>query len=277
MNYYGLLDERLQENIWETTIPLQIKINPTDLITSNVPLSLYFNVPRICYLSSILEEVIKNIQFHVKINLSDLWIECESKPIKWQYPIGVLADSLGIDISEGPIPLTIRIKDMPKNEVLEYSNMNILKFYFFGALKEADVIRYPIEKKAFNLSKEHTERLEKLIYENNPKIIFDYRKIMNFEEQISKFPTKLVFCRTDIIFAKAAEIKQGNEVNYSIGQFLSDTLKKETYQKIKEKCKILIHGIEIEENMSFLFYYFNFSYMDTFLYIVFVDKLMDNK
>ena len=26
MNYYGLLDERLQESVWETRIPLKIKM-----------------------------------------------------------------------------------------------------------------------------------------------------------------------------------------------------------------------------------------------------------
>ena len=72
---------------------------------------------------------------------------------------------------------------------------------------------------------------------------------------------------------KAAEIKEGNEISYTLGDFLNDALKPETYNKIKERCKILIHGIEIEEKMSFLFYYFNFSYLDTFLYITFVDKI----
>ena len=35
----------------------------------------------------------------------------------------------------------------PKNQVLEYISMGALKFYFFGVLKEADVFRYPIDKK----------------------------------------------------------------------------------------------------------------------------------
>ena len=78
-----------------------------------------------------------------------------------------------------------------------------LKFYFFGALKEADVFRYPIDKKAFETGKDW---LEKLIYENNPKNIIDYRKIMTFE----------VFNRTDIVFVKAAEIKEGNEISYTL-------------------------------------------------------------
>ena len=272
MNYFGLLDERLQESVWETRIPLKIKMSTKDLISSNIPLTLYYSLPRVFYLSSIFGDIIKNFEGWVQVNLPDLWIECENKPLRWQYPLGVLVDSLGLDISKGPITLTVRLREMPKNAVLEYQSMDSLKFYFFGALKEADVIRYPIEKKAFDMGLEKTERLKKVVYENNPKNIIDYRKIMTFDKQMSKYPVKLVFNKTDIVFVKSANITPGNEVNYTLGNFLNDALKKETYEKIKERCKILIHGIEIEENMSFLFYYFNFSYLDTFLYIIFVDK-----
>ena len=272
MNYFGLLDERLQESVWETRIPLKIKMSTKDLISSNIPLTLYYSLPRVFYLSSIFGDIIKNFEGCVQVNLPDLWIECENKPLRWQYPLGVLVDSLGLDISKGPITLTVRLREMPKNAVLEYQSMDSLKFYFFGALKEADVIRYPIEKKAFDMGLEKTERLKKVVYENNPKNIIDYRKIMTFDKQMSKYPVKLVFNKTDIVFVKSANITPGNEVNYTLGNFLNDALKKETYEKIKERCKILIHGIEIEENMSFLFYYFNFSYLDTFLYIIFVDE-----
>ena len=272
MNYFGLLDERLQESVWETRIPLKIKMSTKDLISSNIPLTLYYSLPRVFYLSSIFGDIIKNFEGCVQVNLPDLWIECENKPLRWQYPLGVLVDSLGLDISKGPITLTVRLREMPKNAVLEYQSMDSLKFYFFGALKEADVIRYPIEKKAFDMGLEKTERLKKVVYENNPKNIIDHRKIMTFDKQMSKYPVKLVFNKTDIVFVKSANITPGNEVNYTLGNFLNDALKKETYEKIKERCKFLIHGIEIEENMSFLFYYFNFSYLDTFLYIVFVDK-----
>ena len=91
--------------------------------------------------------------------------------------------------------------------------MGALKFYFFGALKEADVFRYPIDKKAFETGKDWSE---KLIYENNPKNIIDYRKIMTFDKQMAKYPAKLVFNRTDIVFVKAAEIKEGNGISYTL-------------------------------------------------------------
>ena len=272
MNYFGLLDERLQESVWETRIPLKIKMSTKDLISSNIPITLYYSLPRIFYLSSIFGDIIKNFEGSVQVKFEDLWIECENKPLRWQYPLGVLVDSLGLDISKGPITLTVRLREFPKNAVLEYQSMETLKFYFFAALKEADIVRYPIDKKAFDMGLEKTAQLKKVVYDNNPKNIIDYRKIMTFDKQMAKYPAKLVFNRTDIVFVKSAEIKEGNEINYTLGDFLNDDLKKETYEKIKERCKILIHGIEIEENMSFLFYYFNFSYLDTFLYIVFVDK-----
>jgi len=273
MNYYGLLDERLQENVWETRIPLKIKISPKDLISSNIPITLYYSLPRISYLSSIFGDIIKNFEGCIQVNLSDLWIECENKPLRWQYPIGVLIDSLGIDTAKGPITLTARVREIPKEDVLQCQSLDSLRFYFFNSIKEADAIRYPTDKKVFNLKNNETDRLKKLIYENNPKNITDYRKIMNFDKKISKYPAKLVFCRTDVVIVKSIDIKEGEEKNYTIGNFLNDSLTKDVYEKLKEKCKIIIHGIEIEENMSFLFYYFNFSYLDTFLYISFVDKI----
>ena len=273
MNYYGLLDERLQENVWETRIPLKIKMSPKDLISSNIPLTLYYSLPRISYLSSIFGDVIKNFEGSIQVNLPDLWIECENKPLRWQYPLGVLIDSLGIDTSKGPITLTVRFREIPKDEVVQYESLDTLRFYFMNAIKEADVIRYPTDKKVFNLKTNDTDRLKKIIYENSPKNITDYRKIMNFDKKLNKYPVKLVFCRTDIVLVKPADVKEGEEKNYTIGNYLCDALTQNIYDKLKQKCKVIIHGIEIEENMSFLFYYFNFSYMDTFLYISFVDKI----
>ena len=273
MNYFGLLDERLQENVWETRIPLKIKMSPKDLISSNIPLTLYYSLPRISYLSSIFGDVIKNFEGSIQVNLPDLWIECENKPLRWQYPLGVLIDSLGIDTSKGPITLTVRFREIPKDEVVQYESLDTLRFYFMNAIKEADVIRYPTDKKVFNLKTNDTDRLKKIIYENSPKNITDYRKIMNFDKKLNKYPVKLVFCRTDIVLVKPADVKEGEEKNYTIGNYLCDVLTQNVYDKLKQKCKVIIHGIEIEENMSFLFYYFNFCYMDTFLYISFVDKI----
>ena len=94
-----------------------------------------------------------------------------------------------------------------------------------------------MDKKVFNLKTNDTDRLTKIIYENNPKNITDYRKIMDFDKKISKYPAKLIFCRTDYILVKSAEIKEGNESSYTIGQFIKDSLSEGVYNKLKEKLK----------------------------------------
>ena len=275
MNNYGLLDERMQESVWKTTIPLKIQISRKDLLANNIPLTLYYSLPRISYLSSIFGDIIKNFESCINVNLSELWIECEGKPLRWQYPLGVLIDSLGIDTSKGPISLTVRVRDIPSDVVLQYKSMDTLRFYFINSIKEADVIRYPTDQKVFNLKKEITDRLIQIVYDNNPLNITDYRKIMNFDKKISKYPAKLIFCKTDMVLTKSAEIKEGEEKNYTMKDFLNNALTEDVYKKLKEKCRIVIHGIDVEEDMSFLFYYLNFSYMDTFLYITFVSKEKD--
>ena len=125
------LDERLQENVWETRIPLKIKISPKDLITS-VPLTLYYSLPRISYLSSIFGDIIKNFEGFIQVQLSDFWIECEGVPLKWQYPFGVLVDNLGIDASSGPLTLTVHIKDFPSEKVVQYTSLDSIRFYFIN-------------------------------------------------------------------------------------------------------------------------------------------------
>ena len=43
-----------------------------------------------------------------------------------------------------------------------------------------------------------------------------------------------VFNRTDIVFVKAAEIKEGNEISYTLCDFLNDALKKMFIQKLRK-------------------------------------------
>ena len=57
-----------------------------------------------------------------------------------------------------------------------------------------------------------------------------------------------------------------------MGNYLKTVLGENNYDDLKKICNILIHGLEIKEDMSFIFYYSNFLYMDNFLYITFVEK-----
>jgi autophagy-related protein 5 len=276
MNPQDFIDERIQDSVWETKIPLKIEMSDKDLISGNKPLTLYFSLPRTSYIVSIYPDLIKAFENCVSAKLPDLWLNYNNIPIKWQYPLGVLVDSLGIDINHGPVLLKVRVREMPNDQVLKCESVNSLKEYVSQALKEADVLKHPLGKPYIRAEIKLTDKMKQIFYENDPKNITEWRKIMKSieerDQEIKKYPTKLIFCKTELILTKPALIPHGEEKNYSIGKYLSDVLSPNTYESLKKKCRVLVHGLEIEEDMQYLFYYYNFCYMDNFLYVVFQTK-----
>ena len=53
-----------------------------------------------------------------------------------------------------------------------------------------------------------------------------------------------VFNRTDIVFVKAAEIKEGNEISYTLCDFLNDALKKMFIQKLRKDAEKKFIGLK---------------------------------
>jgi hypothetical protein len=60
--------------------------------------------------------------------------------------------------------------------------------------------------------------------------------------------------------------------NYSLKDYFYDYFNPEVLEGIKQRMKILIHGIEIDLNLPLLFVYYNFSNLDQFLYITLAFK-----
>ena len=69
-------------------------------------------------------------------NLSDIWLEYNKIPLKWQFPIGVIVDSLNIDLSQGPIPIYVHSRSIPMEKVLIYESLDSLRIYYFSSLKD---------------------------------------------------------------------------------------------------------------------------------------------
>lgn len=87
---------------------------------------------------------------------------------------------------------------------------------------------------------------------------------------IRKLPIKIVFNKTDIILNKPFILNDSHlsdYENYSLANYLNDYFSPEAYDAIKEKMKILIHGVEMDMNLPLLFVYYNFTHLDQFLYL----------
>ena len=120
-------------------------------------------------------------------------------------------------------------------------------------------------------------------------------------EKINRYPVRLVFAKTSFVICKPMEFKPDeNVMTVTMREYLDRALGKETVDTIniqvskdipaillaagmhclgcpasqeetlEEAC--MVHGIDVEESMPFLFYYLHFSYMDNFLYVCFVEQ-----
>lgn len=275
MNPLNNADDQIQTAVWDTTINLKIEMANVDLIDANIPIPLYYTIPRIGYLSKLFGDLIANFKNNVPMTPKEIWLEYEKIPIKWQYPLGVIVDSLGIDLKKGPIPFYVHVRNIPKDKVLTYEGLDTLKKYYFAAIKEANMIKFPKEQKILNLDLDDTKLLNEIINSNQRNLIVDFRKVMNKVHSnsiIEKYPVRLIFNKTDLIITKPVNVPNEKINTYTLKDYLIDVFGEELYNLLKEKTKIIIHGLEIEEQISFLFYYLNFSYMDNFLYIVFYEK-----
>ncbi len=82
-----------------------------------------------------------------------------------------------------------------------------------------------------------------------------------------------MFNKTDIVLNKPFVLNDGIDFeNYSLQNYFNDYFNPEVFDGIKQRMKILIHGIEIDLNLPLLFIYYNFAYMDQFLYITLAFK-----
>lgn len=274
------LDERFQENIWETTIPIKFQIDQHDLTTANQPLALYVCVPRVAYIASYFNDIMDNLKGIVETELKEIWLELEGVPIKWNYPIGPILDSIGINLENGPVSLTVHIKELDAKKVIRFYNTGDLVFHYKNALKAGTQISYKVGKPALGVLPENTQRINLLPLCNDFKMLGEYRKIMNEvdakgleqnNQKVDRYPVRLVLCNGDSILTRGVRIDTENEEKYTMKNFFQEIFD-EVYDEIKQKCNIIIHGMPIEEDMNFLYYYYNFQYVDTFLYISFNEK-----
>ena len=275
MSLQDSLDERLQEDIWDSKIVVKVQLSKSETLDSSKNLSYYFFVPRVGYLCNIFGDLMKAFNL-TQTDKTTIWMDYREIPIKWQLPFGVIADALNMNVDK-PVMMDFHVTNIPVN-VVNFQSLNSLKLQFNNSIKESNQIKYPKKKAILDLGAEDTKLLTDLsqlkdgsdMLAKFRKLILSINKKDDEEDNLEKFPVRLVFDKTDLILTKAVSLKGKNQ--YTIGQFFNDTFGEEVYSQLKERCLIKIHGIEVEESALFLFYYNNFYYLDNYLYIVFIEK-----
>lgn len=176
----------LQEKVWGGSIPLEIRLAPSDCRTYDESDPYFVQPPRLSYLPFVLERL-RNFFGSSLINpdaeAHDAWLSIEGVPLKWHYPLGLLYDlysgaepvnpkkdgtassqpalasSANVD---APLPwrLTIHYTDYPGDQLIQLdSEGRALLDSYINAVKEADFIRNGSAKTVMSMSKEDSDSL----------------------------------------------------------------------------------------------------------------------
>lgn len=185
----------LQSRIWSGSLPLEIKLAPTDCRTFANSEPYLIQYPRLSYLAFLLPRLhaffaYKLIDPATPANAA--WLEFESVPLKWHYPAGLLFDlysgaepvdspreeemgeSLATAGTEPPLPwkLFVHYSGYPSEQLIQLdADGKVLLDTFINGVKEADFIRNGSARTVMGLSREDSEALWRSV---ETRECFDY-------------------------------------------------------------------------------------------------------
>lgn len=178
----------LQRQIWNGSIPLEIRLAASDCRTYNESEAYLVQPPRLSYLAFLLQRLhdfFLPALIEPEVDAYDAWLSFEGVPLKWHYPLGLLYDlfsgaepfglngerresrqstlNVGSTSPEGsllPWRLTIHYTDYPGEQLihLDREGRALLDSYI-NAVKEADYIRNGSAKTVMSMSKDDSDSL----------------------------------------------------------------------------------------------------------------------
>ncbi|KAJ4300997.1 Autophagy protein 5 [Kalmusia sp. IMI 367209] len=173
---------RLQQRVWNASIPLEIRLHKEDCRTYEDSDPYLIQFPRISYLGLALQKLhnfFYSSLIYPHVSPSEAWLEYDGVPLKWHYPLGLLYDLYSgaepaypshasgeqhtpLEEAEEPLPwkLTVHFSNYPDNQLIKLDTEDKhLHDLFMNNVKQADYLRTGTGKTVMFLSKEDSEQL----------------------------------------------------------------------------------------------------------------------
>ena len=178
----------LQNSIWDGSLPLEIRLSPSECRVYDQADPYLVHYPRLSYLPFLLPRL--HAFFIPSLIIDDVipydgWFSFEEVPLKWQYPLGLLYDlfsgsspsqASGMEIQEHspsddteeqlPWRLTLHFADWPEQSLVRPdAEGKVLHDAFINNVKEADFLRNGTAKGIMSLSKDDSTKLWNAVQE----------------------------------------------------------------------------------------------------------------
>ncbi|KAI9879809.1 MAG: autophagy protein 5 [Pleopsidium flavum] len=182
---------QVQKTIWDGSLPLEIRISPSDCRVYDMSDPYLIQCPRLSYLPFLLSRLhafFTPTLITPGVPAHEGWFSFEGVPLKWHYPVGLLYDLFSgaspessnsqrgdkvtrdNDVGEDKLPwkLALHFSEWPEEQLVKLDGEGkFLHDAFINSVKEADFIRNGTAKGIMSLSKDDSTQLWKAVEDHN--------------------------------------------------------------------------------------------------------------
>lgn len=295
-------DKEITRELWQSRIPVCFVLSDEDKSKINRSGSIepfYLMVVRYTYFPCIIEKVYRYYLNYLNEksndptndnNLSNVWLEYESIPLKWHYPVGVLYDlyvsSLSPTSIHSPWQLTIHMNKFPETEIIRFPDKESIEAHFLSTLKEADALKHRGEIIGDMQKRDHKQLWNSLLQDKYEGFWNINIKLMSYTENLHYFrniPFRIHILDKSVIQKLFAPFDIEEEKWKTLHDLIQLALNHEAKcQQISNEKKIIntnvdnyqviIHGIQPSLQAPVQWLSEHFSYPDNFLHICLIEK-----
>ncbi|QLQ81443.1 hypothetical protein HG537_0F02040 [Torulaspora globosa] len=166
--------DEIRRLVWEGTLNVQITVKPSLLIGS-VDIRHYvlnLRLPRESYIGIYLRTIIDRLRNHLRVDPDSqdqfVWLECQGVPVYWNYPVGMLYDSMtGLNPSNRSCSDEVlnvwRLElaqgsQLPAGVIPFGSDLQLVRTYWMQQWKQACYVLNGSAKQMMSLSMQDTQK-----------------------------------------------------------------------------------------------------------------------
>lgn len=298
------MDEKeILRELWQSRLPVCFVLSDEDvtrIIRSESPEPLYLMLPRHLYFPCFIDRLQRYFSIYYKDNSSDspnnvnfnnLWLEYESTPLKWHYPIGVLYDLYTNSLASGDSPrlpwqIIVHLTKFPDNEIVRFPDKESIEGHFMASLKEADALKHRGQIIGDMQKRDHKQLWNSLLQDKFEAFWSINSRLMSFTENLDHFryiPFRIYVLDRPFIQKLYApyDTETGkwrtltDLLQYSLNNeadFDERANEKKILNRNLDDYRAIIHGVEPPLHTPLQWLSEQFSYPDNFLHVALVEK-----
>ncbi|CAF1634816.1 unnamed protein product [Adineta ricciae] len=295
-------DKDITRELWQSRLPICFVLSDEDISKVNrseLPEPLYLMLARHIYFPCIIDKIHRYYSIYFKenlndptnnVNLTNLWLEYESIPLKWHYPIGVLYDlyasSMASSSARLPWQITVHLSKFPEGELIRFPDKDAIKAHYMSTLKEADALKHKGQIIGDMQERDHKQLWNSLLQDKYESFWNINNKLMAFTDNLQYFryiPFRIYILDKPFIQKLFSPYDADEGKGLTLNDLLHFALNHEAQCELMANEKrilntniddyqIVTHGVQPPLHTPLQWLSEHFSYPDNFLHICLIEK-----